>query len=97
MSEQNLSNQPALRQEAIPVSFTAPAEVLILLPLPVVLDLNKTLRKGVLSSISWPEEAFIINTITFILPKANYYKMETYLNVLFAIAENIYECICRNY
>lgn len=97
MSEQSLSNQPALRQEAILVSFSAPAEVLILLPPPVVLDLNKTLRKGVLSSISWPEAAFIINTIMFILPKANYLKNGNLLNSLFAIAENIYEGICRNY
>ena len=89
MSEQNLSNQPALRQEAIPVSFTALAEVLILLPPPVGLDLNKTLRKGVLSSISWPEEAFIINTIIFILPKANYLKNGNLLKQSF--------CYCREY
>lgn len=89
MSEQNLSNQPALRQEAILVSFSAPVEVLILLPLPVVLDLNKTLRKGVLSSISWPEAAFIINTIMFILPKANCLKNGNLFKQSF--------CYCREY
>lgn len=45
--------------EATSVNFTALAEVLILLPPPVVPDGNKSLRKGVLSSISWREEASI--------------------------------------